>query len=1297
MTKQYTSIEKSLSPRPRSKRRRETGEGTSSGNITVIQNGGGGGTSVPGETHTHDNKSVLDKLGIDGEGYGTITEWKENKDGDLEKSTEKIKAGYADKAGVAQNLAENSSDWQTIDDKIKEQARLDENKFLRKDQDDETPHNLGIGKNLNVGEDADINGNLGVGGDAHVLGKTTTNKLDANDAVIRNRASSLDFISGFISGKGWAVTKEEVENALGVIEKKYHLEIDKLTVRGQMRVYEMIISQLLGENDNRVFTAMMEVDHYDASTGRVYFDNKGGRLYNPFREDDYIKVQQYNPAGGDGYVIKSYELIISGIYSGYEKGERVDWVTFKNFTPADLSPADVIAEGDTFIRWDNATDAERKGLITITTIGPQTPHIDILHGAKTDPDNALKGRIGNLSGIRHHLFGWLSGFGEYLTNLYAVGDFRLRQTGESLDAKIEATKSSLAASYQRQRYELTEDDNFLTNATFTDNLRAWIADNDISFLTVGGECLFLNRSTMVDSKKIAVLEEREGRNMLHLYNSQIKQLNADIRKPETHKEYAKPANGEERDDYTEISDTVYFSVKFLALSSGVLTWGFENSASQPKPYQSQNINSSPEWQMLTWDGKWDGKGDFSFKYTGEMWVAFVSLTTKPLENYKLETSTKFIQTDAHILLYGQKINNINGTVTQLGIDLDAAEERISLYAEKYDELNGTVTQLGIDLDAAEERISLYAEKYDELNGTVTQLGIDLDTANGRIDTNVRNIRANTTDISKIRVEIGQITTSVTELSGNVSGLQDGLAGVKWDLGTANNSIDGLQSSLEGLDEYVYGALEDDMISDAEKVAIEKYLKTLESTMADVENVYTTLYGNDYLELADKGALKSCYDSLVSAHKALVNSINTVISTKNPTVTASDKANVNNAFDDFNKELGQFKQKVESLYKAIEDKLKALADAAAAGALETAQTYASGLTKGESYAQSTNPWGAWTGGTEHEHTGAIWHCTAGGVGYIDTTGTSGTTIEGHTYRYVGGSSASTWNRNVWEDITDISAYTAYTKTTKDRIESVVTALTNSDGTWNVTAQSGILTTAWGTGIYTKVDALESRIAANESEISACLKDGEDVITAINMDTSGVTIKGAKIKLEGATTINSAFSVDDDGITHIGGFTVNATQIYSTNNKIVLKKNGSATIGNMTVATNGDITVSSGTFSGVINATKGISLGVLVSSSETINMTTSESLVVTTNTSSAQSGKVTVNLPSSPNTGQLITIRNDCDYREVKIVPRGSHKITPSNDDGGKTETPGTYLLLATHRTKQFIFDGSIWRQTGQYEF
>ena len=59
------------------------------------------------------------------------------------------------------------------------------------------------------------------------------------------------------------------------------------------------------------------------------------------------------------------------------------------------------------------------------------------------------------------------------------------------------------------------------------------------------------------------------------------------------------------------------------------------------------------------------------------------------------------------------MGTLEGTVTQLGIDLDAAEEQISIYATKVGTLEGTVTQLGLDLDAAEGSIKAIAGRFDK--------------------------------------------------------------------------------------------------------------------------------------------------------------------------------------------------------------------------------------------------------------------------------------------------------------------------------------------------------------------------------------------------------------------------------------------------------------------------------------------------------------------------------------------------------------------------------------------------------
>ena len=388
-------------------------------------------------------------------------------------------------------------------------------------------------------------GKIDENGDAELNSLIVRLKAVINELKVQGKSEfgdslmSDDFTSGFVGGNGWGIMKEKVQNALGVMENKYTGEFDNLVVRGALRIFTLVVSQLLGENDNRIFTAMLEVDHYDPATGRVWFDTRNGKLYNPFRVGDYIMVQQYNGmpnSSNDYYVTKHYECVITGAGLGeMSDGEnRLDWVTIKNFMSSDGKlPNDVIKKGDTFCRVDNETDADRKGIIQIMTVGSQTPYMDIHYGLKTRPNDAHKGRIGNLKGINHYLFGQLEDFGAYLINLYAVGDFRVKRTGESVDAQIEMLKNQFATKFQQTRYEMTEDDNFLTNATFTQDMDGWtIGTDQTSMLSIGGMPLVVNGATSIYGMSYARIENYEGAKMLRLRKSQITQENSLIRQGE---------------------------------------------------------------------------------------------------------------------------------------------------------------------------------------------------------------------------------------------------------------------------------------------------------------------------------------------------------------------------------------------------------------------------------------------------------------------------------------------------------------------------------------------------------------------------------------------------------------------------------------------------------------------------------------------------------------------------------------------------------------------------------------------
>lgn len=641
-----------------------------------------------------------------------------------------------------------------------------DNRYLLKIKPDETQYLIKFFAGLEAGLYAEGGKD---GSKLHKSGLAELGSMQVNgDSEFRGNLSSQEFISGFLTGRGWAIQMKKIINAAGVEETKAVGELDDLIVRGTLRVFEFVVSQLLGENDNRIFTAMLEVDHYDAATGKVYLDTQQGKFYNPFRVDDYIMVQQYNgmpSAENNHYVTKQYELIVTAI--GME-GDLA-WVTFKNFTTSleGGTPESLITRKDTFVRVDNLSDPDRKGIIQMMTVGSNTPYMDVAYGLKTDPDNALKVRIGKLEGIYNSLFGWLKSYGAYLINLYAVGEYRQRSTGDDLYLRIEMLKEQFLTEYKKQYYDLTDEDNFLKNTAFTDNMQYWSIVDGARFLTVNGDPLYVNRSMVVMKTGHAGVEEYNGKNMLRLNNITIKQLNADIRKPGTHKEYIEDSEG--LGEYKNVKDKLYLSIRIIARTSGTLRIGFPTSGKDETslPYAEVEVQSSNDIQTLQWFGTWDGTGDFQLGYTGDMYVSLLSLTTDPLANYMIETSTQFKQTSSVIGMYGQRIDNINQTVTSLGVQIDAANEQISIYANKVNNLESTVTNLGIEIDAVDERVSIYADKLDDLEYTVTRLGLDIDAVDERVTLYANKTTENEQQIAQLEVRVDGISSTViAELNGN---------------------------------------------------------------------------------------------------------------------------------------------------------------------------------------------------------------------------------------------------------------------------------------------------------------------------------------------------------------------------------------------------------------------------------------------------------------------------------------------------------------------------------------------------
>ena len=643
----------------------------------------------------------------------------------------------------------------------------------------------------------------------------TVGKLFVNgNSRFGGELSSKQFISGFLGGLGWGIYNTPVTNAAGVQENKWTGEFDNVIVRGSLRVFEMIISQLLGENDNRIFTGMMEVDHYDAESGRVYLNTQDGKLYNPFRRNDIIMVQQFNGmpnSSNDYYVTKNYELLITDAGCGsLEDGDkRLDWVTFTNFTSSmeGATAESLIKKKDTFVRVDNLSDSQRKGIIQLMTVGANTPYMDIIYGLKTDPNNALKGRLGNLKGIVHPILGELSGFGEFLNNLYAVGDFIIQRTGESVDSKLQVLENMFSSRFSQTSYELTNSDNYLENGQFLEQVRddedtiisCWAVDTtdeSMFWADALGNPFMVNGLLSVSGNRKVSIDKMDGRQVLRLQNCGVKQLNAHIRQPGTHKEYQQPSgstgdNGLKKPatGSTDVQDRLYISIRIFAKTAGTLTVGFEGCSSvsgKSNTLTAQNVAVpySGDWTNIPLEGVWNGTGNFVLRYTGDCYIAIASITDKPLSEFSKSVSTQIKQTATNIQLLGENINKVDGTTTQLGLDLDAEKKSIRLYVDETDKANRTFTTSGIE--ASVGKVQAWVKNLDYATNTTVTSNVEI--LSGRITSTVNKVNANSTSITNIQQDINTITQTVGQAATKEQ--------LKENVATLNRAIDSARSHAD---------------------------------------------------------------------------------------------------------------------------------------------------------------------------------------------------------------------------------------------------------------------------------------------------------------------------------------------------------------------------------------------------------------------------------------------------------------------------------------------------------------------
>ena len=492
-------------------------------------------------------------------------------------------------------------------------ARRTQRDFLSRIKEDTAQKKITFKEGVDIGEytPGEMGGRIDGDGNAELL-----------TMVVRHLLRSAEFRNGF-AGEGWQLWVDEFGLS--------NLEIDRLTVRQIMTVFELLIERIRAVGGQIIVSAANGKIKSVEDTGDAYKVTFEGENY--FVAHDLIRCQVFSGLENNGQSpVRGYWVEVQSVEDGkvvIPKTEFAEWST---------APM----EGDECVLMGNTENPYRQSLISIAATEDGQPRIDIMDGV-SDKNfvGCLRARLGNLDGIGDSNFPLDKqphGNGLYTDNAYLRGTFLLT-TGEDIKTKFEVMEGKIESMVEGIRQDFMQDKGFLANPNFYEGMMYWGTSNDVVFYKIGSKWIWTNN--IISKKNNFALTEFDGeRNICRIRNNYIIQKQKDyLSLPEV----TINADGQKE------PASVYVSFFYKVVTPGTLTmWFAGGDDSGFIDYQHFTVNKeleSTNGQYLQYNasGLWNGTGDFCLYFTGEIHVYMMILTTDRLESLKYMYRTLFEQ------------------------------------------------------------------------------------------------------------------------------------------------------------------------------------------------------------------------------------------------------------------------------------------------------------------------------------------------------------------------------------------------------------------------------------------------------------------------------------------------------------------------------------------------------------------------------------------------------------------------------------------------------------------------------
>ena len=662
-------------------------------------------------------------------------------------------------------------------------------KYLRKDVNDTAHGEIIFDKK--IGSSIFLDGMDGKGWEIKADGSGIMEALKVrSDIYAGNKIGSISFAPGFT---GWG-TEIDIPTATGTF--------DNIFARKTFTAYEIVYSQIYGLGGNQIVSDINKIGRVErlSDRWRCYMDDMDGLMLMNLREGDGVRIQSRNGITSVKYIFGR----CIGISSDY----------FDVAYPLIEGTGEPEA-GDFAMRWGNDRDTTRQGLIYLTSADQGAPFIAVYDGITgVSTQDTLKAQLGNLSMIRTKNGTQLKGYGAYLNGIYIENSSIYLDNGMTVEQQFSVMNGELRSEIEGVRNDMSlESGNILVNSTFGKDTNYWRSENEVHFINVGGDLLWIGGAFYSEKREVADIYRDGERNVLRLLGTTIYQSNANMKGDKA-------------------AGTYSYAFFYKVMRRGVLTVGFAGQ----ELYDSLTLDPSDEYVKLSKAGKWDGTGDFRIGFTGEILIYGVSLFNDRLADAVIKLETRILQTEEYIKLLATKeyVDSETGAIyTKYDAELSVMAEEISarVTEEQFATAQEAITLANNAAKAAQTAA-------DNANQSVTSLNSYVDGAFADGIITEAEAKAIEKYLNTVNTSKDSVTATYTKLYSNT--YLDGAA--KTGLKSAKDVLD---SSISALISSINTAIADGKTTASEKADVDKKFAAFNTAMSSFESAVET--ANKYIQ------------------------------------------------------------------------------------------------------------------------------------------------------------------------------------------------------------------------------------------------------------------------------------------------------------------------------------------------------------------------------------------------------------------------------------------------------------------